>query len=257
MKISVITVCFNAELGIQKTLESVTAQAYDQIEIIVVDGGSTDNTITLIRNFVSRLHIWVSEPDGGLFEAMNKALSLCTGDVIIFMNAGDWFVSPKVLQLASFYLRDRPQIDVICGGIELRYPNGSVTQFYPPPRDQVAEFLIKGSLPHQATFARRRAFAKTQFFDTSLRSHADYDWFLKIATDPKMIIESAPFLVASYAMDGISSRLEVGELERFKIQNSVVRLQSNEWLRRRICIYQNHCLEQQLQIEKLSGRRGQ
>lgn len=251
MKISVVTICFNAEEVIRPTLASVADQTWHDLEYVVVDGASTDGTMDVVREFEDAVDVLISEPDHGIYDAMNKGLCASTGDAVIFMNAGDHFYSDYVVELAAETLVRHPGADVVYGGIEVRHQTGAVSDFMPPAETEALEFLIHGSLPHQGTFARRRAFARTGLFDTRYRSHADYDWFLKVATDRSLQLRRMPFLVASYALGGASGQLERGERERHAIQNSTAALQSQDWLRRRIEIYQETYLGLRIEVENL------
>ena len=98
MKISVVTVCYNAADTIEKTMLSVLNQTYHDIEYIIIDGGSTDGTVEIIRKYADRIAYWVSEPDKGIYDAMNKGIKVATGEWINFMNAGDEFVDEGVIE---------------------------------------------------------------------------------------------------------------------------------------------------------------
>lgn len=251
MKITIATVCYNAASEILPTLESIAGQTYNNIEFLVIDGASTDDTLTILEDFKSYISVLESEPDKGIYDAMNKALRMFKGDAIIFMNAGDYFHSPMAVELAADFMRENQNVDVAYGGLEVRPQKGNVSQFMPPPESEALEFLIEGSLPHQATFAKRSAFARTGLFDTAYRSHADYDWFLKVATDPKLTLKRMPFVVASFGLGGASSNLEKGERERHAVQNKTPLLQRADWLQKRIEIYQEIYLRQRLELERL------
>ena len=95
MKISVVTICYNSKLFIEKTILSVINQSYEDLEYIVVDGGSTDGTLDVIHKYSNRITKWISEKDEGIYNAMNKALDIITGDWVIFMNSGDCFYRYK------------------------------------------------------------------------------------------------------------------------------------------------------------------
>ena len=102
MKISVVTICYNSRLFIEKTILSVINQSYEDLEYIVVDGGSTDGTLDVIHKYSNRITKWISEKDEGIYNAMNKALDIITGDWVIFMNSGDCFYRYDVLSNIDF-----------------------------------------------------------------------------------------------------------------------------------------------------------
>ena len=102
MKVSIITISYNAEKTLEQTIKSVINQTYKNIEYIIIDGGSTDNTLNIINNNEAKITKWISEPDKGLYDAMNKGAELAQGDYLIFMNAGDTFVDE--LQQVQLFL---------------------------------------------------------------------------------------------------------------------------------------------------------
>ena len=97
-KITEVTVCFNAAKTLEKTIQSVSSQMYDNIEFIIIDGASTDGTLAIIKKYDTKITLWVSEPDNGIYDAMNKGLKLATGDFLIFMGADDVFVTNEVIE---------------------------------------------------------------------------------------------------------------------------------------------------------------
>lgn len=110
MKISVITVCFNAEKTIEETILSVTNQTYENTEFIIIDGKSTDNTLSIIQKYNKRIATVISEPDKGIYDAMNKGMRLATGDFVIFLGADDHFISFDTLKNVAPYLKERNTI---------------------------------------------------------------------------------------------------------------------------------------------------
>ena len=122
--ISVITVTFNAALSIEQTILSVINQTYSNIEYIIIDGGSTDGTIDIIKKYSNRISYWISEPDKGIYDAMNKGIKVATGEWINFMNVGDAFYDNSVIE-NIFYNKTYDKIDIIYGNTNLVYSFGS------------------------------------------------------------------------------------------------------------------------------------
>ena len=232
MKISVITVSLNAADVIQRCLDSVAEQSYADIEHIIVDGASTDGTLARVEAMPHITEI-VSEPDRGLYDAMNKGIALASGDYLIFMNADDRLASPDALADAAAAMTRDPGADVYYGRLEVRPLRGEAVVFEPPPPEEAATFLITGCLPHQSTLASPAAFAKTGPFDLRYRYHADYDWFVKVIGDPAIDVRFISCTIGSFQEGGASSDLAKGQPEVFAIQNSAPLYASPDWDRKR------------------------
>ncbi len=170
MKISVVTVCYNAVDLIEGTIKSVVDQTYADVEYIIIDGKSTDGTTDIIRKYEGKITYWVSEPDKGIYDAMNKGIKAATGDYIIFMNAGDKFAGNKVLERVAPHLGRHT---VVSGRWNRCYSNGNVKKATPKNTDALK---IEMPICHQATFTKL-AYHKENPFDTSFRLSADYDFF--------------------------------------------------------------------------------
>lgn len=178
-KISVVTVCYNAETSIEETIKSVLAQTYTDIEYIVIDGASTDNTMGVINRFshCNYLRI-VSEPDSGLYNAMNKAIRMAQGDYIIFLNSGDVFCDKGVLLDIAPYL----STDIVYGNVRRKKYNGDVIEKYPGKR-RVLWLLLQGKMvSHQVIFTRTEIMRKYGF-DESYTITADFDFLTRAVRD--------------------------------------------------------------------------
>lgn len=256
MKVSVITVCFNANAVIAACLESVANQTYSNIEHVVIDGASTDGTTATLRRY-PHIATVVSEPDSGIYNAMNKGILRATGEFLIFLNADDLFPTPDALEVAMTAVKRLPDADVIYGSLHVRTQDGGSHVFRPPPPDEAAEFMVCGCLPHQATLSRRRVFEKTNGFDERYPNHADYDWYLKVLADPDIRVHRIDCVVGSYFAGGKSSNLAVGQPEVYRIQNSSPLYASPEWDKRRIRIYQARVLELRIAMSRLQVNRRQ
>lgn len=175
MKFSVITVSYNAGNVIEKTILSIINQTYKEMEYVVVDGGSIDGTKDVIKKYDTKISKWISEPDNGIYEAMNKGVKMSSGEYCIFMNAGDSFVNQYVLQKVSNLINENA--DVIVGN-EISVRNGRICNFIRPPKKVSAEFLVQSSLRHQASLIKR-----------DLLIENPYDENLRLASDWKFSIE--------------------------------------------------------------------
>jgi len=172
-KISVITVCFNAEKYIEQTIKSVLDQKNCDIEYIVIDGASTDKTLNIIRQYESKITKWISEPDKGIADAMNKGIKLATGDYLMFLNADDYFQTSDALAIATSYMEESKDIyiyDTIFlkkeGGI--RRHSGAFGK----------RINFKG-ICHQGVFCKKDLFEKIGSFNTSFKVCMDYDFFMR------------------------------------------------------------------------------
>lgn len=172
-KISIITVCFNAEKYIEQTIKSVIAQKNSEIEYIVIDGASTDKTLNIIRQYESKITRWVSEPDKGIADAMNKGIRLATGDYLLFLNADDYFQAPDAIAVATSWMGECKDI-YIYDTIFLKKKGGI--------RRHSGVFgkriNFKG-VCHQGVLCRRSLFEKIGVFNTSFKVCMDYDFFMR------------------------------------------------------------------------------
>lgn len=173
--ISVVTVSYNARTVIEKTIQSILSQSYSKIEYIVVDGGSTDGTVDIIKQYEDRISYWISKPDKGIYDAMNWGVSVANGEWIIFMNCGDSFVDDNVLMNLFSTNNNIFSYDVIYGDAIL---NISETKFL--VRSEPLD-MIKFHLPfcHQSVFCRL-ALLKEYSFNLKYKLAADYDLFYKL-----------------------------------------------------------------------------
>lgn len=214
---SIITICYNAEATLEKTIQSVLAQTYPNVEYIVVDGASKDNTLAIINRYSPQLSKVVSEPDKGLYDAMNKGIGLATGDYLCFLNAGDTFFSANTLQEMVDTLPSDTLPDVIYGETALVDAEG---HFVRMRRLQAPEVLTwrsfrQGMLVcHQAFFARREL---VPLYDLQYRFSADFDWCIRIMKQSHLLHNTHLTLV-NYLDEGLTTHNQKASLkERFRI----------------------------------------
>ena len=183
--ISVVTICYNAKNDLEKTILSVLSQTYQDIEYIIIDGGSTDGTVDIIHKYSELLFYWISEPDKGIYDAMNKGMDRATGSWINFMNAGDTFCDNEVIKNIFGY-NDLSDYSVIYGDCYV----SKLNQLQYLKASSMKKVHVQMPFCHQSSFIRK----------TRLRFSID----LKIAADYQMIYEY-------YRMNGISSFLYISK----------------------------------------------
>lgn len=217
-KFSVITVCYNAQTTLEDTIQSVIAQTYHHVEYIIVDGASKDRTLSIINRYRDRITTVVSEPDKGLYDAMNKGLRLATGDYVCFLNAGDSFHEDDTLQQMVHTLRELTELpDVLYGETALVDAEG---HFVRMRRLQTPEHLTwhsfrQGMLVcHQAFFAKRTL---AEPYDLRYRFSADFDWCIRIMKKSK-VLHNTHLTLIDYLEEGMTTRNHKASLhERFRI----------------------------------------
>ncbi|MDO5035703.1 MAG: glycosyltransferase family 2 protein [Porphyromonas sp.] len=218
--ISIITICFNCKEQLRRTIASVSSQTYPEVEYIVVDGGSTDGSLQIIEEahqagIVTR---YISEPDHGIYDAMNKGLRMATMDYLCFMNAGDTFHSPETLSKALGAISPNSYPTVIYGETNLVDHEGQFIKRRElrAPKKLTASSFRKGMLVcHQSFYALR---SRAPLYDESYRFSADYDWCLKILEQPGCTTHNTQLVLTDYLHEGLTTQNRwVSLKERFEI----------------------------------------
>jgi glycosyltransferase involved in cell wall biosynthesis len=184
-RISVIIAVFNAQSTLQQCLDSVVQQAYKNVELIVIDGGSTDGSLEILNRNAATIHYWVSEPDRGIYHAWNKALQKASGDWICFLGADDYFWTQNVLaNVASRLSQLRSNIQLAYGQVMLLTASGEpiypIGQAWPDIGSQLKKIMC---IPHPGTMHRRSFFDMNGNFDETYRIAGDYEIFLRGLTE--------------------------------------------------------------------------
>lgn len=195
--VSIITVSFNADRYIEETIKSVIEQTYDNIEYIIIDGGSSDGTLDIIKKYEDKITYWVSEKDGGIYDAMNKGIEAAHGEWINFMNAGDIFFNKTVVE-DIFLSNDFKDVDIIYGNHEVRYPN----------KKRVALAQSMNNIWQGSCFSHQSAFISSKLhkinkYNTSNRIVADFEFFYK-AYKNKILFKHVDIIVSSISSGGLS-----------------------------------------------------
>lgn len=194
-KVTIVTVTYNAGALLEKTLHNLAAQQYDNKEVVVVDGKSADDTMDIVRRHAADITTWVSEPDRGIYDAMNKGVRMATGEWVIFMNAGDVFASDDVLQ--RVFATGQPiEADVVYGDV---VKDGQVKKA--PASYHLYHRML---FCHQCVFVRRRCLLDTPF-DITHRLSADFKFFI-VQYQRNARFQYLDFPVAVFDTGGVSNR---------------------------------------------------
>lgn len=229
MKISVVTVCKDPGEALNRTVESVLAQTYSDIEYIIVDGASTDGTIQYLKEInmmirkgeisslrkasmdkffaTARSFKFISEPDSGIYNAMNKGMGLSSGDFILFLNAGDYLVDKNILsKMAEKIDKNRADCDIYFGDIISENPVLRTRYQVPNRLKKInAVKLFFWTVPHAAAFIKKDSLAKVGGYDESFKIASDYDFFIKALIIEKMKFKYISLNISFFQTGGISS----------------------------------------------------
>lgn len=217
-KFSIITVTYNAGASLEDTIQSVISQTYHHIEYIIIDGASTDNTLNIINRYKEHITCVVSEPDKGLYDAMNKGIKLATGDYLCFLNAGDSFHEDDTLQQMVHSIRNESALpDILYGETAIVDKEGHFIRMrrLSAPKDLNWRSFQQGmSVCHQAFFAQRKLIEP---YNLQYRFSADFDWCIRILKKAHAIHNTHLTLI-DYLDEGLTTQNHKASLrERFHI----------------------------------------
>lgn len=207
MKISIITVVFNAERYIEHCIQSVLAQTYDDIEYIIIDGESTDGTLSIIKKYRAKIQILVSEKDNGLYDAINKGIELATGSVVGLLNADDMLADHNVIEEVASFFRQKPNIDGIYG--DLNYIHPTTHKIIRKWKSKPATYLDikKGWMPaHPTLYLKRKLFKQFGKYALDLGTASDYDLMLRYFYTHRIATTYLPYLMVNMRLGGVSNK---------------------------------------------------
>ena len=206
MKITVITVSYNAAATIEQTIQSVLAQSYKNVEYIVIDGASSDNTLQIIEKYKSGIVHVVSEKDGGIYDAMNKGIALATGDIVGILNSDDLYHNENVLSFIASQFEDN-SIDCVCTDVEIFSETPSqVLRYYNCRRWKPWMFRIGHQPPHPGFFVRRKLYTELGNFNTQYRLAADFDFLLRCILKNNKVTQYINYVSVSMRSGGASQK---------------------------------------------------
>lgn len=224
--VSILIAVFNAVSVVEETIRSILEQDYDNIELIVIDGGSTDGTLNVIRQHEYAIDYWISEPDKGISDAFNKAVVLSSGDYLNFQGAGDFIVSEDALSRVIAGLGDKQPMLISARVKRVREDNPTEVIWVAPkrytPEFSKRSLLFRMSLPHQGLFTHRRMFERYGLFDTGCHYSMDYEHLLRAYHEfPVVIMKDVIF--SAWREGGVGT----GKIIKILDEYALIKLKNN------------------------------
>lgn len=222
--VSVITAVYNGEIHLEKTINSVINQTYSNIEYIIIDGNSSDNTVDIIKKYEKEIDYWISEPDSGIYEAFNKGLSYASGDYIGFINSGDWYESDGIQKIMADVKKDPA---IYCGHMNLISENGDKPATV--HKSNPERLFQTMRVAHPASFVSRHIFNQIGGFSTTYKIAGDYDFMLR-ARLKGFYIFVVDKIVTNMPLGGISKDLMTVYREERIIKNLNLGRKLRHWI---------------------------
>jgi len=201
-KLSIITVNLNNKSGLYDTANSIITQTWTDYEWIIIDGGSTDGSVDIIKEYseiTDKLTFWCSEPDNGIYHGMNKGIYKASGEYCLFLNSGDWIISSETLKNVFFEINGRIS-DIFYSDMM-----DSNNVIYKLPINLTIDFLIKSPINHQNSLIKRSLFIEHSFYNENLKLVSDWEFWLKEYWKYKSIFSHIDTKISVYNFNGISS----------------------------------------------------
>jgi len=201
-RVSIITVNLNDFAGLEKTIQSVISQTHRDYEFSVIDGGSDDGSLDVIKRYQAHITHWVSEPDSGVFEAMNKGIEKAGGQYCLFLNSGDYLASPNVL---AGVFADPAEEDILIGACRVLKNGKEIHIARPSAQLTMADFYGK-TIPHQSSFIKRSLFDRYGYYSHAYKIDGDYEFWIRTIILNNCSVRVLDIVVADYNLEGMSSQ---------------------------------------------------
>lgn len=224
-KVSIITINYNDGNGLEKTILSIVSQTVIDYEFIVIDGGSADNSVDVVKKYENKIKFWVSEKDNGIYDAQNKGVSKATGEYLIFLNSGDSFFDKNVIsKFCDFEKANHKK--VVYGNTNIIDSDGSSRILCPPQKIDL-NFWYANTLNHQAVFMHNSLFQKYGVFSTKYKYASDFEHLFRIFVKEPTEFAYMNELVCNYDNTGLTSK---GEFHKLIIEErkEILKLHVNE-----------------------------
>jgi glycosyltransferase involved in cell wall biosynthesis len=218
--LSIITVNLNNVNGLRKTIESVINQTFSDFEYIIIDGGSTDGSVAVIKEYAGKLSYWITDPDTGIFNAMNKGIKQAKGDYLQFLNSGDWFMDETILQKSFSFDHNE---DILYGDANQVYENGTVELHCTGMEEEITlAYFYKHTLSHQAAFFRKELFI-SGLYDENFKIVSDWKFFIDRIILKNCSLKKIDLVIVNFDMSGVGSQSE-SNLHKYEREKVIAQL---------------------------------
>jgi glycosyltransferase involved in cell wall biosynthesis len=215
LKVSLITVTYNAQKTLGRCIQSVAAQKYAHIEHIIIDGASTDDTLQIINQYKSSIDFFVSEPDAGIYDAMNKGIRHATGDVIGILNADDYLAADNVID-ALVNAFEKENAEVVYGNLNYLNSDGNRIRIWDAGNYKHGMFNWGWMPPHPTFYCRRGAFKSFGLYDLDFGTAADYELMLRFLHVHKVSAFYLNKVMVNMAAGGVSNKSFINRVKAWK-----------------------------------------
>ena len=217
-KLSIITVCFNNKEGLERTIKSVIRQTYANYEYIIIDGGSTDGTIDVIKKYNENIAYWISEPDSGIYNAMNKGIKMAKGEYCYFLNSDDYIATPNTLKKI---FEKANEADIIYGNLAIRQGEKlKKVVCFSSKLTGFSFYRTKVAIHHQASLIKRELFLKYGFYREDIKITSDWIFFFETVMQHKVSTQYVNIIFAIFLAGGVS-------YENDNIRNKEIQIKQN------------------------------
>lgn len=201
--ISIITINYNNLEGLKRTVESVVTQTWQEFEYIIIDGGSTDGSAAYIESQSKNIDYWLSEPDSGIYNAMNKGIKVAKGEYLLFLNSGDTFYNSKVFENVALQISN--EYGIYYGDVQRIFKNDyKIIKSY--DETLTFSFFIDSAIAHQSAFIKKRLFSEIFYYSEDYKILADWEFLICAICKHNIPYKHLGLIISNYDMNGISSQ---------------------------------------------------
>lgn len=218
MKFSIITVCYNSEKTIRDTIESLFFQSYSDIEFILVDGMSTDNTMKIVNEYKEKFNVIISEKDSGMYDALNKGILAASGDIIGILNSDDTFANKNIIEILANEFILNPYVDALIGDVAFIKDN-KIIRYFSAKNWNVKYFKFGMMPPHPTFYCKRELFLKYGYYNKIFRIAGDFELLLRFLFINRINFKYIPLQMVEMKLGGLSTS---GIKSLLKINNEII-----------------------------------